>query len=79
MNRYEFASASRTIYIDGKAESPVDTWMGWSNGRWNGDTRVIDVNSFKHRRSLRCEGRDKDKRPDDPEDDVAAAYNDFWV
>ena len=24
-------------------EAPVDSWMGWSNGHWEGDTLVIDV------------------------------------
>jgi len=43
---YEFASAARTIYMDSKAESPVDTWMGWSHGRWEGETLVVDVTSF---------------------------------
>ena len=43
---YEFASASRTVYMGGKDESPADTWMGWSNGRWEGETLVINVNSF---------------------------------
>jgi len=43
---YEFASATRTIYMDSKTESSVDTWMGWSHGRWEGDTLVIDVTSF---------------------------------
>ena len=42
----EFASAQRTIYIDGKAPPPADTWMGWSNGRWDGDTLVIDSKGF---------------------------------
>ncbi|HWW82497.1 MAG TPA: hypothetical protein VNZ26_02780 [Vicinamibacterales bacterium] len=46
---YEFASASRTIYIDGKSESPADTWMGWSNGHWEGDTLVVDVKSFNNK------------------------------
>jgi hypothetical protein len=43
---YEFASGSRTVYINGKDESPTDTWMGWANGRWEGDTLVVDVTSF---------------------------------
>jgi len=43
---YEYANASRTIYIDSKAASPVDTWMGHSLGRWEGDTLVVDVTSF---------------------------------
>ena len=40
---YEFASASRTIYMNSKDESPVDTWMGWSRGRCEGETLVVDV------------------------------------
>ena len=43
---YEFASASRTVYMNGKETSPIDTWMGWSNGRWEGETLVVDVTSF---------------------------------
>src|SRR5438128_1654989 len=37
---YEFASASRTVYMNSKEESPVDTWMGWSRGHWEGETLV---------------------------------------
>ena len=43
---YEFASASRTIHVNGKDQSPLDTWMGWSNGRWEGDTLVVEVTGF---------------------------------
>jgi hypothetical protein len=43
---YEFASASRIVHMNSKEESPVDAWMGWSVGRWEGDTLVIDVTSF---------------------------------
>jgi len=40
---YEFASARRGIYLDHKPQAPADTWMGWSIGRWEGDTLVVDV------------------------------------
>jgi hypothetical protein len=44
---YEFKSAVRTIYMDGKhPEGPGDFWMGWSTGRWEGDTLVVDVKQF---------------------------------
>ena len=43
---YEFASASRTVYMNSKLESPADSWMGWSIGRWEGETLVIDVKGF---------------------------------
>lgn len=43
---YEFAAASRTLFVNGKDESPLDTWMGWSNARWEGETLVVDVKGF---------------------------------
>jgi hypothetical protein len=43
---YEFAGASRIIYMDKHEEAPIDSWMGTSNGKWDGDTLVIEVTGF---------------------------------
>ena len=43
---HEFASAVRTIYMDNHKEAPADSWMGWSNGRWEGETLVVDTTGF---------------------------------
>jgi hypothetical protein len=43
---YEFASASRTVYLKNPPTAPADSWMGHSVGRWEGDTLVIDVTSL---------------------------------
>ena len=40
---YEFASATRIIHMDSRPPSPAPSWMGWSIGRWEGDTLVIEV------------------------------------
>jgi hypothetical protein len=43
---YEFADGGRTIYIGKGHENPIETWMGYSVGHWEGDTLVVDVTSF---------------------------------
>ena len=40
---YEFASANRVVRMSNHEQPPIDSWMGWSNGHWDGDTLVIEV------------------------------------
>ena len=40
---YQYAGAVREVYMDDPGEAPVDSWMGWSAGSWDGDTFVVEV------------------------------------
>lgn len=40
---YQYASATRTINLKEPMKAPFDSWMGWSNAHWEGDTLVVDV------------------------------------
>jgi hypothetical protein len=43
---YQYAAAVRTIFMTDPGPSPADSWMGWSVGKWDGDTLVVDAKSF---------------------------------
>jgi hypothetical protein len=46
MMAFQYAGAIRTIYMDDHKDAPADSWMGWSNGHWEGETLVIDTTGF---------------------------------
>ena len=46
---YPFASTNRVINIEKHADAVVDTWMGYSNGRWEDDTLVVETTGFNGR------------------------------
>lgn len=43
---YEYAGATRNIYLADPGEAPVDSWMGQSVGHWEGETLVVNVSGF---------------------------------
>lgn len=43
---YEYASSNRVVNMGKFKEGAVDTWMGTSNGHWEGNTLVIDVSGL---------------------------------
>ncbi|HVS15380.1 MAG TPA: hypothetical protein VMV46_15745 [Thermoanaerobaculia bacterium] len=40
---YEYAGAVREIYMEDPGPAQLDSWMGQSYGKWDGDTLVVEV------------------------------------
>lgn len=51
---YEYQNLYRQVFTDGRdlPKDPNPTWMGYSVGRWEGDTLVITTAGFNDRTSL---------------------------
>jgi hypothetical protein len=43
---YQFAGTARIINFGAPQPAAIDSWMGVSNARWDGDTLVVDVRGF---------------------------------
>src|SRR5713101_3398008 len=44
---FAYGNTGRTIYMEKAEPPPIDTGMGFSRGRWEGDTLVTDVTGFR--------------------------------
>jgi hypothetical protein len=55
---YEVETTFRQIYLDGRTlpPDPAPRWQGYSIGRWQGDTLVIDTSGFNDRGWLDARG-----------------------
>jgi hypothetical protein len=49
---YSYATSNRTIHMGKHEEPPVDSWMGRSEGRWEGNTLVVQTSGFNGRAHL---------------------------
>jgi hypothetical protein len=43
---YEYAGTVRDVYLKDPGPPPVESWMGQSVGRWEGETLVVEVTGF---------------------------------
>lgn len=49
---YSYATSNRTIYVRHHLTPPIDSWMGISNGHWEGDTLVVVTTGFNGKAHL---------------------------
>jgi len=49
MMAFQFAGGVRTIYMKDPQPAPAPSWMGWSNGHWEGEVLVIETTGLDDR------------------------------
>ena len=62
---YETRTTFRQIFLDAQhtlASSPQPTWMGYSKGRWDGDTLIVETTGFNGRTWLDDAGHPQSER-----------------
>jgi hypothetical protein len=40
---YQYATANRVVHLGARKPDLTDSWMGTSNGRWEGDSLIVEV------------------------------------
>jgi hypothetical protein len=55
---YEVETIFRQVFTDGRTQlaDPAPTWLGYSIGKWDGDTLVVDTRGFNDRSWLDARG-----------------------
>ena len=77
----------REIFMDGREleENPLPTWMGYSVGRWEGDTLVVESNGYNDKTWLNSRGvshtgqlrmTERFRRPDYGRMEIEVTYED---
>ena len=46
---FQYAGAVRSVYMSDQKPAPATSWMGWSNGHWEGNTLVIETTGLDER------------------------------
>ena len=46
---FQYAGAVRSVYMSDHKPAPATSWMGWSNGHWEGNTLVIETTGLDER------------------------------
>jgi hypothetical protein len=50
---YQYSYARRIVNMGKPVEAPIETWMGWANGRFEGNALVIENSAFTEALELR--------------------------